>query len=403
MKDKLIIELFKKQCIKFGSFKLKDGSTSNIYIDLKNIISFPYILNILLDELFKILQKLEYNRLIGVPYGGLVISSGLCSKYNIPMLLIRKEIKKYGLKKAIEGEYSENDKCVVIEDTITTGSSAIKFIEMIQKYKLIVNDVVVICDRRIENKYNFKNIKIHSVFTLEDIIETLYSNKFIKMDIYSNIKQQVKSINYNSYSPNYDNSNITKLIDIINNKKTKYCFDVKFEYIEQIIELINFYKNHICVLKIYSSIIKDFTYKEGLQLKAMAIEYNFLLMDGTIFDYNSELFLTQYIKNKIYLWGDLINLSNMHDNNIYKIIDEINIKMSSNISIIYSNYDTNNTILNTINTYKNIIGLYNYNIDCNIIVFDELKSKNDNANIIILNNENYIYNNKFISFNQIKK
>ena len=223
------------------------------------------------------------------------------------------------------------------------------------------------------------------------------------MDIYSNIKQQVKSINYNSYSPNYDNSNITKLIDIINNKKTKYCFDVKFESIEQIIELINFYKNHICVLKIYSSIIKDFTYKEGLQLKAMAIEYNFLLMDGMIFDYNSELFFTQYIKNKIYLWGDLINLSNMHDNNIYKIIDEINIKMSSNISIIYSNYDTNNTILNTINTYKNIIGLYNYNIDCNIIVFDELKSKNDNANIIILNNENYIYNNKFISFNQIKK
>ena len=93
----------------------------------------------------------------------------------------------------------------------------------------------------------------------------------------------------------------------------------------------------------------------------------------------------------------------MHDNNIYKIIDEINIKMSSSISIIYSNYDTNNTILNTINTYKNIIGLYNYNIDCNIIVFDELKSKNDNANIIIINNKNNIYNNKFISFNQRKK
>lgn len=402
MKDKLIIELFNKNCIKFGDFKLKDGSKSNIYIDLKNIISYPYILNIILDELYNKIKTLEYNRLIGVPYGGLVISSGMASKFNIPMLLIRKEIKKYGLKKAIEGEYSENDKCLVIEDTITTGSSAIQFIEMIQKYKLLVHDVLVICDRRIEQKYNFKNINIHSIFTLNDIIEVLYSNKYIKMDIYSNIKQKIDKINYDDYSPNFDNTNIIKIIDSIKNNKTKYCFDTKFESITQIIELINFYKTHICILKIYSNIINNYTVNDGLKLKALAQKYNFLIMDGTMFSYNNDLFITEYTKNKIYSWVDLITLSNMHDDTIYKIVDEINNKLTFNVSVIYTNYDSKNNILNTINTHKNIIGLYNYNIDCNILIFDDLKTKNNNANIIILDYKDYTINKKFIYFDNMR-
>ena len=41
-------------------------------------------------------------------------------------------VKKYGLKKSIEGEYNENDKCLIIEDTITTGSSALQFINNIK-------------------------------------------------------------------------------------------------------------------------------------------------------------------------------------------------------------------------------------------------------------------------------
>ena len=43
MKDKLILELYKNKCIEFGNFTLKNGDVSPIYINLKNIISFPYI------------------------------------------------------------------------------------------------------------------------------------------------------------------------------------------------------------------------------------------------------------------------------------------------------------------------------------------------------------------------
>ena len=38
----LILDLYKKDCIKLGNFKLKNNDTSPIYIDMKNIISYPY-------------------------------------------------------------------------------------------------------------------------------------------------------------------------------------------------------------------------------------------------------------------------------------------------------------------------------------------------------------------------
>ena len=42
-KNNIIIELLKKNLIQFGKFILKNGKESNIYIDLRSIISFPKI------------------------------------------------------------------------------------------------------------------------------------------------------------------------------------------------------------------------------------------------------------------------------------------------------------------------------------------------------------------------
>ena len=118
MKEKLILDLYNSKCIQFGDFKLKSGKTSPIYIDLKNVISYPYILNTIVEIIYNKIKLLDYTHIMGIPYGGIPFASVLSSRYNIPMLMMRKETKKHGLKKLIEGEYTPYSKLIIIMEAI---------------------------------------------------------------------------------------------------------------------------------------------------------------------------------------------------------------------------------------------------------------------------------------------
>ena len=75
MKDIIIKELFKTNCIKLGNFTLKSGEVSKYYYDMKNIISNPSLLKQIGDKLYNLLD--DFDIICGIPYGaffGLVSS-----------------------------------------------------------------------------------------------------------------------------------------------------------------------------------------------------------------------------------------------------------------------------------------------------------------------------------------
>lgn len=144
--------------IQTGNFILSSGIKSSIYIDLKKVISFPDIHKYICEEISK--KIIDKNNLIcGAPYGAISYSSIISIMNKQPMIFLRKETKKYGTKKLIEGNYNIGDKIILIEDVVTTGNSVINAAKILEEHGLIVTQIISVISRSKEDIY-YNNIKI---------------------------------------------------------------------------------------------------------------------------------------------------------------------------------------------------------------------------------------------------
>ena len=60
---------------------------------------------------------------------------------------VRKERKEHGLQRWIEGPVEAGDRCLVVEDTVTTGGSTVAAIERIREQGLEIVGAVCVVDR----------------------------------------------------------------------------------------------------------------------------------------------------------------------------------------------------------------------------------------------------------------
>jgi uridine monophosphate synthetase len=143
----LASDLVVSQCVRFGQFTLKSGQTSPIYLDLRRLASHPAILRRVAQAYAGILRGLEFDRLAGIPYAALPITTAIALEMNRPLIYPRREVKDYGTKASIEGDFNAGETAVVIDDLATTGETKIKTIQRLESAGLKVRDIVVLIDR----------------------------------------------------------------------------------------------------------------------------------------------------------------------------------------------------------------------------------------------------------------
>jgi len=166
-------ELLKTGCVKFGQYILKSGLVSPIYIDLRRIISNPHLLFQVAEAYLPLLNQLSFDRLVALPYAALPIATAICLQGGWPMLYPRKEVKSYGTRAEIEGEFHPGERVVVIDDLTSTGGSKFEAIEKLITAGLQVSDVVVLIDRQsgASEALSDVGIRLHSVFTLSQLLD----------------------------------------------------------------------------------------------------------------------------------------------------------------------------------------------------------------------------------------
>jgi orotate phosphoribosyltransferase len=192
-KTALTTSLYQIGAIQFGEFTLKSGQTSSIYINLRKIISYPNILRDVAALMWNALSQSKFDLVCGVPYTALPIATCLSLDHNLPMVMRRKEKKDYGTKQLIEGEFQSGQRCLVIEDVITTGGSIIETATDLQQAGIVIDDVVVLIDREQGGRQNLeKHFNVYSVLTMSEILDTLLASEAVDQNEKSIIEKFIK-------------------------------------------------------------------------------------------------------------------------------------------------------------------------------------------------------------------
>ncbi len=187
----LILDLHHIQAVKFGTFTLKSGIKSPIYLDLRVVISYPALLKKISTALGQLIAPLVFDLLCGVPYTALPIATAISLDRNIPMVMRRKEAKEYGTKKMIEGVFSKGQTCLIVEDVVTSGSSVLETAASLEAEGLVIEDAIVVLNREQSGKEKLqeKGIQLHSLISIFDLLKVLFYEKKINEETFREVNE----------------------------------------------------------------------------------------------------------------------------------------------------------------------------------------------------------------------
>jgi len=189
--------LYKNGIIKFGDFTLTSGKSSSYYIDLRLVPSYPHQFRKMIKNLQNlIIEKTgldNFDSLVSVPTGGLVVASALAIEVVKPLIYVRNKPKEHGTTKSIEGKTSAGMKVVMVDDVATTGTSVLNGIKQLKESGLLISDVYVIINRLegADKALDGMGVQIHQLTDILEITNVLFQEKLVSKEILDKIKNQV--------------------------------------------------------------------------------------------------------------------------------------------------------------------------------------------------------------------
>jgi orotate phosphoribosyltransferase len=148
-------------------FILASGKKSNEYLDCRQALSLPQSL-LEIGRLFHSHLAPQVQAVGGLTMGAdpiahMTAAVSYETAQPVSWFCVRKEQKKHGKKKLIEGVVESGDLVTIVDDVVTTGGSTIKAIKAAEEFGLIIRQVLILVDR--EN-YGMDNIRDHLDFSV---------------------------------------------------------------------------------------------------------------------------------------------------------------------------------------------------------------------------------------------
>ncbi len=177
LKERLVQLLKEKSLLTDVTRVLTSGRTSNYYIDAKMTTLDPEGASVTARLILEEIKSLEVDAIGGFTLGADPIVSAVAAlsadtERPLPAFIVRKEPKKHGERKMIEGPFQKGWRVVIVDDVVTTGGSTLKACQAVEEEGGKVVLALALVDRLEGGRQNLENkgYKFLSLLTREDLL-----------------------------------------------------------------------------------------------------------------------------------------------------------------------------------------------------------------------------------------
>ncbi|GAC1572776.1 MAG: orotate phosphoribosyltransferase [Candidatus Dormibacteria bacterium] len=144
-----LLAMLREHALVFGEVTLTSGAVAQYLVDVKRAILLRPGFMALAEMVAA--QAVEWN---ATAVGGMTMGAdpiacaALAGGADVKAFFVRKETKTHGLARRIEGPLLAGaDRCLLVEDVVTTGGSTLRALEAIRDEGHQVCGVLAVCDR----------------------------------------------------------------------------------------------------------------------------------------------------------------------------------------------------------------------------------------------------------------
>jgi orotate phosphoribosyltransferase len=144
-----LLEQLREHALVIGDVVLTSGARAQYLVDAKRAILRPEGFAALAELVAAQAAVWKASAVGGMTMGADPIAcAALAGGAQVKAFFVRKEAKGHGLGRRIEGPLlGAEDRCMLVEDVITTGGSTIRALEAVREEGLSVCGVLAVCDR----------------------------------------------------------------------------------------------------------------------------------------------------------------------------------------------------------------------------------------------------------------
>ncbi|HET9948060.1 MAG TPA: orotate phosphoribosyltransferase [Longimicrobiales bacterium] len=172
--------LLVERSVRLGEFTLASGAKSGYYVDARTTTMCAEGQRLVGLVAYRAIRDagLDPTHVGGLTMGADPIAYAVAHRsalegQPIDAFSVRKRAKEHGTGKRIEGGLPERARCLVVEDTMTTGRSALEAVEALRAHGADIVGVLTLVDRSQNARafYESQGLPLLSIFTGEELLE----------------------------------------------------------------------------------------------------------------------------------------------------------------------------------------------------------------------------------------